>query len=255
MRRTTRGISRRVSRRVSRGIAVLALLLPAALAGAQEVPQRLVTVTGQGRFAAAPDMATVSLGVLSETPEAAAAIGDVRDGLSAILAHLGAAGIAAADIQTSQLSLDPRWDDRPPGDDGRRIRSFVANGLLTVRLREIEALGALLDQLGAEVNNLQGVSFGLQDPRPAEDAARRAAVADARHRAELYAEAAGVALGPVLSISEGGGAQPYMMRNQVMEFAAASMPVAPGEVEFTASVTVTYGLAAAPGEEAAGSNP
>lgn len=232
-------------RRIAKIVVTLALLLPAGWAGAQGASTGQLSVTGEGRFATAPDMATVTLGAVSEAQEASEAIGGMRAGMTALLEHLEIVGVAASDIRTSQLSLNPRWDGNAASPRAPQINGYIATSLLTVRLREMEALGDLLDRLGNEANSLQGVSFGLQEPGPAQDEARRAAMQDAIHRAELYAEAAGVALGPILSISEAGMAQPYMMREQAMSLAGSGMPVAPGEVEFTASVTVTYALGAA----------
>ena len=101
-------------------------------------------------------------------------------------------------------------------------------------------LQALLE---AGANDFSGLSFGLQDPRPVEDEARRAAIADARAKAELYAEAAGVTLGPIRSITEGGMSGPMPMDAPMMLEARSAMPVAAGETMVRANVQVVWTLA------------
>jgi len=87
-------------------------------------------------------------------------------------------------------------------------------------------------------NQFHGLSFGLQDPGPAQDSARIAAVADAARKAELYANAAGITLGRIVMLSEAGdGPQPVMMREMAMSNA---VPIAQGEVSIAASVTMVY---------------
>jgi uncharacterized protein YggE len=106
-------------------------------------------------------------------------------------------------------------------------------------------VGTILDvltQTGA--NRINNISFGIQKPRPHKDEARRLAVADARIKAELYAQAAGVELGQVISISESGGiVQPRSMaRMEVVAMAADAVPVAAGEMGLRATVTIVFAL-------------
>jgi uncharacterized protein len=116
----------------------------------------------------------------------------------------------------------------------------VASNILTIRLRQLDGLGAVLDAAVADgANTLNGLTFGLADPKPALDEARKEAVADARARAELLAAAAGVKLGRVISISEGVvPTDPAPMFRA--EASAAPVPVAGGEVGLSASVTIFY---------------
>ncbi|MCB1403368.1 MAG: SIMPL domain-containing protein, partial [Rhodobacteraceae bacterium] len=120
-------------------------------------------------------------------------------------AALEAAGIDRADVQTSRLSLDSIWENRSDGGTPKVV-GFQASNMVTVTVRDIDRLGAVVDAVAAAGGNrIFGVDFAVDEPRAQIDAARERAVADARAKAELYAGAAGVALGPVLSISEGGG--------------------------------------------------
>lgn len=215
-------------------------------AGAQEAgpalaeAARQVTVTGTGSEARAPDMAVLRLGVSAEADEAAAAMGQAAEAMQGIMAVLKEAGIDPRDIQTSQLTLAPLREGRSdPGAPLPPLR-FRADSRLQVRLRELDRLGELLDAVVQDgANAFDGLSFALQDPEPARDAARRAAVADAMRKARLYAEAAGVELGPVLSISEAGGGGPGPVP---MMMEARAMPVAEGEVSYDAAVTMVFAL-------------
>jgi len=116
--------------------------------------------------------------------------------------------------------------------------------MVTVRVRALDSLGGVLDAaVGQGANNLYGLSFGLQEPEPKLDEARRDAIADARRKAELYALAAGVTLGEVVSISEQTGYDRPMPEMRAASFAKDSgVPVAEGELSLTASVTVVYDL-------------
>ncbi|MBV0911612.1 SIMPL domain-containing protein [Anianabacter salinae] len=220
----------------------LALTTPAA---AQSVSSGQITVTGEGRVQSVPDMAQISLGVVTEAEGASEAMAQTSERADAIIAALTETGIAERDMQTSDLSLNPIWaEDRTrPEMFAREIVGFSASTNLRVRVRNLDTLGTVMDavlQVGA--NNFQGLSFGLADPEPVLDEARKAAVADARRKAELLAEAAGVSLGAITSIREGsqGDNRPMMMEAAMMR---DSGPVARGEVETSAQVTLVWAIA------------
>lgn len=221
-------------------VLVLMLATPAL---AQEAPGG-ITVTGEGSVQVAPDMAQLSVGVTSEAKTAEAAMSANSDAAAEVLSRLKAAGIAERDVQTSGLSLYPRRDDRRLDQPGEPpIVGFVASNTLQVRVRDLDALGGILDEVvSGGANTLNGLSFGLQDPSEATDEARRRAVADAQAKAALYADAAGVTLGPVRSIDEQGGA-PRPMMMEAAGLAKSGVPVASGELEVSASVTMAFGIA------------
>ena len=213
------------------------LALPFASAGLAETAGR-ITVTGFAAVDVVPDMATISLGVTTQSPMAAEAMSANSAALAAVMARLTEAGVAARDMQTSNLSLYPNWVSYD-SNVAPKIDGYIATNILTVRVRALETTGAVLDAVITEgANTLNGLTFGLSAPRPAEDAARKAAVADAIARATLLVTAAGVGLGPIVSISEGAGVEPPMpMFDRVAE---ASVPVASGEISVSASVTVVF---------------
>lgn len=220
-------------------VALLFVILSPLCAQANEtVPQ--IVVTGTGQASAEPDMATVFLGVAREARTASAAMAEANEAAASVLGTLQQAGIAPRDVQTASINLSPVWDQS--NAQPRQIRGYVASNDLTVRVRDLDGLGTLLDKVvGDGANRLNGLSFAIAETGELEDAARAAAVADARNKAETLATAAGVGLGAVLTISEGGGlAQPSpMMRGTMME---AAVPIAAGEVDVRVSVTVVYSI-------------
>ncbi|MEC3859955.1 SIMPL domain-containing protein [Mesobacterium sp. TK19101] len=212
-----------------------------AAVGVQAQELRQITVTGEGVAAAVPDMATISLGVSHRADSAEAAMDQVSQSVAAILDLLPRFGIDARDMQTSGLSLYPVFASASvSGAD--RITGFEASNGVTLRVRDLDQLGAALEAvLKTGANRLSGLSFGVQEPAPLQEAARRDAVADAMARAQVYAEAAGVTLGPVVSISENGGG--YRPEPMMMAARADSVPVAAGEATISASVTMVFALA------------
>ena len=201
-----------------------------------------IRVSGEGRVEAVPDMATLRVGVGARAETPGAAMAEVGAAAQAMLARMAEAGIAPRDLQTSELQLGPVWQH---GRDGRApvLLGYDASTQVTVRVRDLGQLGELLDAAVAEgADRFDGLSFGLSETQALADEARRRAVADALRKAELYAEAAGVPLGPVTRITEEtvGQPRPVMLRDAPMAMEAA-MPVAEGELEITARVTVHFG--------------
>ncbi|OYU40237.1 MAG: SIMPL domain-containing protein [Pseudorhodobacter sp. PARRP1] len=222
-----------------------ALLLSAALAlpiAAPALADNVITVTGEGTVQVTPDMATISLGVTTDGASAAEAMAANSKALQAVIDRLKSAGIEERDLQTSNLSLNPNWVGYDAGQTPK-IAGYVASNMLSVRVRALDTLGTVLDaSITDGANTLNGITFDLAAPRPAQDEARKAAVADAKARAELLAAAAGVKLGKIEAISEaaGYGAPMPMFRD---EKSAAAVPVASGQIGMTASVTITYQIA------------
>ena len=162
------------------------MMLPAvAMADSHMAAPATISVTGEGIVAAVPDLATVSLGVTMQGDTAAAAMAAGNRALQAVLERLKAAGIEDRDLQTSNLSLNPNWQSGD-GTTAPVIVGYIASNILSVRVRDLDKLGAVLDAVVTDgANTLNGISFGLADPDPVLDQARTEAVADARGRAEL----------------------------------------------------------------------
>lgn len=219
---------------------ILLGLTLAVMASVAQAQTPHITVTGEATVSAAPDMATVSLGVTTQDNSAAGAMKSNAAALTAVMARLKSAGIADRDLQTSNLQLGPNWT-QTDGNSAPQIAGYTASNMLSVRVRDMAILGAVLDAVITDgANTLNGISFEHSNPQPLADAARTAAVADAMAKARLLTQAAGVQLGQVTEISENAGYGVPMMKAAAMD--SAAMPVAAGEVGVTASVTLVIDL-------------
>ena len=213
-------------------------------AAAQAEADRVITTTGTGVVDAVPDMATIDVGVTHEAETAGEALQRTSDAMQAILTRLGDAGVEPRDMQTQGLTLQPVWSRSGPGSEAPpRITGFMARNGLLVRVRDLEALGGILDMAVSDgANTFNGLQFSLQEPEPALAQARAAAVRAAVTKAEQFSAAAGVALGPVQSITESGGAPRPVMMEMASTRMAADVPVAPGEVSLSAQVVMVFAI-------------
>jgi uncharacterized protein YggE len=221
-------------------LGIMLLFLVAPFATAVENNMSKLIVQGEGKASAAPDKATVVLGV--ETRDASAAIAAVENArlMNETIVALLAAGIAESEIQTSGYSLGTAPVDAPVmAGEKQKTPEFVASNIVTVNLNNTTDVGRVLDAaVSAGSNSIQEVSFDLLNPQPQKDLALTLAIEDARRKAEIAAKAAGVKLGRVLEISEGYG---YVTAaSKSANFAEFATPIQPGRMEITASVTMTY---------------
>ncbi|CAN1575196.1 COG2968 Uncharacterized conserved protein [Paracoccaceae bacterium] len=222
-----------------------ALLLTAALAlpipaFAEGTTPATVIATGTGTVAVAPDMATLSIGVTTQGDTAATSLTANTAAMEAVMARLVASGIEARDMQTSGLYLSPNWSGYDTATPF--ISGYMASNSLTVQVRKLDTLGAVLDAAVADgANTLNGLTFGLANPGPILEEARKEAVADARARAEVLATAAGLTLGRIVLISEENGS--YVGYDGYQADASAPVPVAGGELGLSANVTIQYEIA------------
>lgn len=224
-------------------ILTICLIAGAGLTGAATAQDRQISVSATGEIEVVPDMATISLGVVTEARLAADALAQNSKRAAVVIETLKAAGIDAADIQTSRLDLSPKWN-RTSNTTEPRIVGYAAQNQVTVRLRDLSVLGAVLDRVtGDGANQFRGLQFGLQDSSAVEDQALAAAVVTARAKAEVMANAAGVALGPVISMSYGQVRGPVMpaMRADLAVMSEA-VPVAEGSLTVSASVGMTFSI-------------
>ncbi len=208
---------------------------------------RSINVSGVGRVKAAPDVADIGLGVTIRDQEAGGASQQAAEAMDAMVTALLAMGIAEADIQTTSLNLNPvyNWESETP-----EITGWEANNLVNVTVREIDSVGAVVDTAtAAGANSINGISFRVEDATEAEAAARSAAVADAKAKADQLAADAGVEITGIITITESGSQQPqplYLDREEMAYEAADGMaktPVLPGEVELSVSVIIQYQIA------------
>lgn len=225
--------------------AAAAVAAPPALAQQAGPAPRQIVVTGEGQVTAAPDMAVIQSGVMTEAATAAEAVAANSAAMEKVVAALRRAGIEPRDIQTSDFSVQPRYvhDDR--GTNPPRLVGYMVSNMVGVRVRALDRLGAVLDDLvAAGANQIHGLSFDIADKAALLDDARRAAVEDARRKADLYAKAAGVRLGALISIDERAGqARPVQFRAMAAESFSGRVPVQTGEQTLQVQIDAAWGLA------------
>ncbi len=226
-------------------LAALALTLAATTARADEV-LRTISVTGLGEVAATPDIAYATVGVRTVAKTARAALSENSTTMAGVLDALRGRGIADRDMRTTNVSLRPRWrtEVMKNGTRAQVLTGYEAANLLRVTCRDLSKLGELLDALtGAGANEMRGISFDIDNKGKLMDEARAIAVRNARANAGLYARAAGVTLGAVLSISEAGVPTPVHRSRAMAEMTvAAPVPIAAGEQTISASVSMTFAI-------------
>lgn len=217
-----------------------------ALAQADQMPAGSLTMEGRGTVAVAPDMAVISASVVTTGDNAAEALAGNSAAIAKVIEAIKGEGIEAKDIQTRGFGIYPRYDhsnssNRQPDIIGYEIRNGVE-----VKVRDLTKLGGLLTlTVESGANAVDGIRFEVSDPEQKLDEARKQAVAAARHKAEVFAAAAGVELGTIVSITETGVEmpQPVMMRAEGMMAAkASSVPVEAGEETIGANVTIRWSL-------------
>jgi uncharacterized protein YggE len=219
----------------------LAIFVIAPMAQAADTPHpRSISVQGSGSVAGRPDLAVARAGIESRAATPDLALAANTKVMTTLLTTIKRYGIADKDIETTSFDVSPVYaqaDSRgAPAIEGYQVANQVS-----VRVRDIAKLGGLLSSLvESGANRLQGVTFEIAEPAALQDDARRAAIADARKRAELYAKAAGVKLRRVLSIAEAGTSSPAPMMMRAMKGGTGDVPVAAGEQTITAGVSVVY---------------
>ena len=223
-------------------IATASLLALPALAADTGAPPRTISMSGHGEMRAAPDLVTINAGVTSDAPTAQAALAANTGRMNAVFAALEKLGVARRNIQTVNFSVSPRYTNPSPGNDNTpRLSGYRVTNQVRLQLDDVAGLGKALDALvTAGANQINGIDFTIKNPGALLEQARAKAVADARARAQTYASAAGVTLGPILTISEGGGAGPRPMYRMMAMEAAAPVPVAAGEESVDADVTIVW---------------
>jgi len=204
----------------------------------------LISVSAEARASRAPDIATLSTGVVSQAVDANAALRANAADMQKVMAAIRAAGIAERDVQTSGVSLYPQYryaENQPPA-----ITGYQASNTVNLKVRDLSKLGAVLDALVASgANQINGPTFEIENPDPVVDDARRAALKKARARADMYAEALGMKVLRIVSIDEGSGFMPPQpmptLKAARMEM-SDSTPISSGENSLSATLNVVFEL-------------
>lgn len=210
--------------------------------------EAVISVSGEGRSAVAPDMAVLSFSVVSDAKTAREALDANNKSMTDVLKALKDAGIAERDLQTSGFAINPQYQYPDNSDGGNKppvLTGYQVANSLTIRVRDLTKLGSIIDQaVTLGVNQGGSIFFTNDKPEAALTEARKAAVADAMEKAKVLSQAAGVSLGRVVEISENSRApEPVpMMRAMSKEYAADAVPVAAGENTYNVSVNVTFAI-------------
>jgi uncharacterized protein len=195
-----------------------------------------LTVVGSGSAEVTPDRASFAFGTVSQAGTAAAALNASSEAVARVVAALRREGIAQADIQTADVSLSPRWNE-----SGEEIIGYTATNTVTAIVRRLGQAGAVVDAaVAAGANQMSGPNLLTTDQAAAYRDALRAAVADARAKAQALANASGVTTGRITAVAE-AGTGPAPLPAQDAERTAIA-PIEPGTQKIEATVSVTFAL-------------
>jgi len=219
------------------GVAAFAGVLgPDAATGTDSQPAG-ITVNGTGTVRATPDEADFSFGVETQADTADAAIAANNETMQRVIDAIKAAGIPAADIQTEQVSVSPRYSD-----NGQKIVGYTASNTVDVKIRDLSKVSAVVTAAtSAGANQVYGPSLSISQQSALYQQALVKALDDAHAKAVVLAKAAGVGLGRVTSIVEGATVTPLPAATGAAE-TGKSVPIEPGQQEIQATISVTYAI-------------
>jgi uncharacterized protein YggE len=205
-------------------------------------PLRTVTVTADGTASGTPDTAIVQLGVRTRADSANEALDLANQKATDLLAALDFGGVEKEDITTTNVFVYPQY-----GNDGRQVTGYEAGNTVSVKIRDIENAGSIIDAAAGVVGDeivLEGVSFTIDDTGALREAAREDALTNARTQAEQLASASDLSLGDIVSIVEGSVPEIPVFRAETAaaDAAGGSVPIEPGQQELNLAVTVVYEL-------------
>jgi uncharacterized protein YggE len=207
-----------------------------------------IWVSGTGKVAVTPDIATLRLGIEAQAETVAEAQSQAAEAMNEVMTALTDGGVDKKDIQTQYFSIRQvtRWDDFK---DKEIVIGYRVTNMVTAKIREIDKAGPIIDAVaaaGEDYTRINSIGFSVDDPTAYYEEARQKAMADARAKAEQLAGLAGVELGKPTYISEGSQA-PIYPRDVYYEGAAVPAPapptpISPGEIELTLTVQVAYAI-------------
>ncbi|MFC7291399.1 SIMPL domain-containing protein [Hirschia litorea] len=205
-----------------------------------------LNLTGEGKVEVAPDIASVSLGVNVDSETASQAMKEQASIMSNVFKALEKAGIASKDMQTGNISLNPRYDYNKRDSGPPKLIGYQATNTVNITVRELDKVGGVLDAVvSAGGNTINSISFGLEDSSQALKDARKDAVSDALEKAELYADAAGYKVSRIISMDEAGNSSPRpqpMMMARMQESDSSRTPIAAGEISYSSTMNVQFEL-------------
>jgi uncharacterized protein YggE len=225
---------------------VLSACGPVASAAAQQAqennPQvRTLSVTGNGQVFVSPDIARISIGVRTESQDAAEAVAQNNQQSQKVVQALMDMGIADQDIRTNNFSIYPQQDVNDQGQV-QQTRYIVENSVL-VTIRDLDTVGQALDAaVAAGANTVNSIQFDLEDRTDALQEARKQAVADAQAQAQGLAQSAGVTLGEIQTVNatSSGGPMPLFNARGGAAAVESSVPINPGQMSLSVEVNLVY---------------
>jgi hypothetical protein len=225
---------------------VTSLLFPAMARAEETITGTTLEISATAEAKAVPDIATVSAGVTTQTTSPNKGLQENTAKMETVFKALKAAGVADKDIQTSNVSVEPRYAEDNNSNKAPRIISYEVNNTVSITIRDIKNIGNVLDALIAQgANQLNGPEFSVEDRSAALDQARKTALEKAQKSAAVYSAAAGLKIKRIISISELQCCEmprPHPMMRAMAMNAAAETPVAPGQVATDITIDVTYEL-------------
>lgn len=211
--------------------------------GLAEHEPATITVDGDGEIVAAPDLATINLGVQTENKEVAAAQKENTDKMNKIIEAIKAQGVKPVDIQTANYQISPQYDYR---DGSSKLRGYIVTQNLTLSIRDLSKLGRILEIAGSlGANQVGGLNFTVDKPEMLKNEARDKAIANAKDKAEALATSLGVRLGAIRSFNENGFNPPIMFsKMEALGIGGGGDVPAPaieqGSLEINSHVTIVY---------------
>lgn len=211
--------------------------------------ENILTVNGSGKVSIKPDVAYIQLGVRTLNQDAKKAQEENKTIMNKVLPKLKSLGIEEKDIQTSSYNIHPRYNYQ---NNKETLEGYEVENMLRVTVRKIDKVGDILDAVAKEgVNRTYGISFGILDMDAAYKQALQKAIDDAKGKADVMAKQASVTLKKPVAIYEGSAPQSiyqyqrdfgvsYDMAEKANLAAAAGVPIASGELEVQANVTIVY---------------
>ena len=226
---------------VCAAIFALAIVLPTGTAAAEEMTPTL-TMNGFGVARMAPDMAEVTLGVITEARDAVKAHADNAAQARQVQSALKALGIAERDIQTTRYDFSPIYDVK---DNGRSVTTgYTVTNAVVVKVRNLTNVGKVIDTaLANGANRVDSLEFSASDPSAAKNAALADAARDARSKADAVARALGVHIVRILNVhadTQSHTPHNYMPMMMAKEAYDVATPITAGELSFEASANITY---------------
>jgi uncharacterized protein YggE len=225
-------------------IALVALSACSASVQFGQAQPKTISVTGNAQVILAPDIAYVSIGVHSEAESAKAAVASNNSQTQAVIDAIKGQGVDAKDIQTTNFSVYQQEKFAPTGESLGTY--FMADNTVYVTIRDITKIGDILDaSIKAGANSIYGITFDVENKESAMASGRDQAMVDAKAQAEQLANAAGVALGDVQSISYYSNAPVPVYYDSKMTGVGGggqSVPISPGQLTLSVAVSVVYGI-------------